>query len=279
MPGLEIGNENNLEELVMPKSENAEIISNRQVADKLWEMEILAPGVSSQSSPGQFVHLRVTEHNDPLLRRPLSLYDVDKANGIITLLFKVVGRGTQLLSECRAGDYLDLMGPLGRGFTMTEGQKTILVGGGVGIAPLLYLCRELISRSNQVTVLYGAGSAAELCGLERFASLGADLNIATNDGSYGTRGLVTDILKAHPLLAEAGYIYTCGPEVMMAKVAELARQNNVKGEVSLEEHMACGVGACLGCARKLKQKDTVFVKICKDGPVFSMDEIELAEVN
>ncbi len=259
----------------MPLSAKGLVISNQQVGRDLWEMEFLAPGMAAESKPGQFVHIRVGDDHDPLLRRPLSLYDVDQNLGSITLLYKIAGRGTNLLSKFEADQLLDVMGPLGRGFTLVEGRRVILVGGGVGIAPLLFLARELQVRQNEVTVLYGGSSSDEMCSLDRFVNLGAGIMAATLDGSAGFRGLVTDMMKKSIDPLSIDYFYTCGPEPMMAAVAEYAVQYGLAGEVSLEEYMACGVGACLGCARKLKASDNAYVKICKDGPVFPMDAVEL----
>ncbi len=259
----------------MPLSENGIVISNQQVGRDLWEMEFLAPGVAAESNPGQFVHIRVGDDHDPLLRRPLSLYDADRDRGGITLLYKIAGRGTQLLSKYAPGQFIDVMGPLGRGFNLVHGRRVMLVGGGVGIAPLLFLARELKARENEITVFYGSSSSDEMCSLDRFIKLGVDIKSATMDGSAGFKGLVTDMMKDSIDPQSMDYIYTCGPEPMMAEVAGYAGQHGIAGEVSLEEYMACGVGACLGCARKLKETDDAYVKICKDGPVFPMDTVQL----
>lgn len=253
----------------MPACSSGIVRSNKKVGPDLWEMEFTAPALAREAQPGQFVHIRVGENQDPLLRRPLSLYDVD--GDLITLLYKIVGRGTNILSRYSSEEPLDLMGPLGKGFSLVRDLRVLLVGGGVGIAPLLFLGRELIARNNQVTVLHGAGSGEEACSGPRFVSLGMDYRIATMDGSLGFKGLVTDLMEQDMDSKTIDYIYTCGPEPMMAKVAAFAGRNGLPGELSLEEYMACGVGACLGCARKLKTSDPYYVKICHDGPVFPLD--------
>jgi dihydroorotate dehydrogenase electron transfer subunit len=260
----------------MPTLESALVISNNQVSSHMFEMELAAPQIVPFCEPGQFVHLRVNSLNDPLLRRPLSLYDVDKKRGTITLLYKVVGKGTNSLAQLHADEYVDVMGPLGRPFSYPPaGQWAILVGGGVGIAPLLYLARRLKEENYPVRVLYGTQSSSELVALNRFRQLGVQTVAATMDGEADYQGLVTDLLYQQLSGQEVEYLYTCGPEPMMAEVAEYARQYGLNGEVSLEEHMACGVGACLGCARKLKDSDEGYVKVCKDGPVFGLYEVEL----
>lgn len=253
----------------MPACSLGIVRSNKKVGPDLWEMEFTAPALAREAQPGQFVHIRVGENQDPLLRRPLSLYDVD--GDLITLLYKVVGRGTNILSRYSSEEPLDIMGPLGKGFSLVKDQRVLLVGGGVGIAPLLFLGRELMGRNNQVTVLHGAGSGEETCSGPRFTSLGMEYRIATMDGSLGFKGLVTDLMENDMDPQSIDYIYTCGPEPMMAAVAAFAGRNGVPGELSLEEYMACGVGACLGCARKLKTSDPSYVKICHDGPVFPFD--------
>ena len=262
----------------MPCIERAQVISNSQVSSDLFEMELKAPQIVPLCKPGQFIHLRVSSQYDPLLRRPLSLYDVDRQQNTITLLYKVVGKGTEILSRTKSGEYLDIMGPLGRAFSWPQpGQSALLVGGGVGIAPLLFLTRELLEQGYKVKVLYGAQSSQDLAALNRFRRLGAEVWPATMDGQTGYPGLVTDLLKEQLSIQKTGdwFIYTCGPEPMMAQVAAYAHEYGLKGEVSLEENMACGVGACLGCARQLKSSDKSYVKVCKDGPVFALQEVEL----
>ncbi|KUG03832.1 dihydroorotate dehydrogenase electron transfer subunit [hydrocarbon metagenome] len=213
------------------------------------------------------------DDRDPLLRRPLSLYDVDSDTGQITLLYKIVGRGTRILSLYGSDQIIDVMGPLGQGFNLVEGRRIMMVGGGVGIAPLLFLGRELASRYNQVFVLHGAGNSDEICSQTRFNNIGVDYMAATMDGSTGFKGLVTDMMRIiDPLSID--HIYTCGPEPMMAEVAAYAARHGISGQLSLEEHLACGVGACLGCARKLKETDEAYVKICKDGPVFPLEVVK-----
>jgi len=262
----------------MPSLEKAQVISNNQVSTSLFEMVVKAPQIVPLCNPGQFIHIRVSSQNDPLLRRPLSLYDVDRQQNTITLLYKVVGRGTEILSRITAGEYLDIMGPLGRAFGYPQdGQTALLVGGGAGIAPLLFVARELLGKGYRTQVLYGTQSSDDLVAMDRFRRLGAEIWPAALDGKVGYSGLVTDLLREHLSRQEDKnvYIYTCGPEPMMAQVAAYASERGLEGQVSLEENMACGVGACLGCARRLKSSDQGYVKVCKDGPVFGLQEVEL----
>lgn len=256
----------------MPALEKGLVVAHQQVGDGLYEMKIMAPNITRDAQPGQFVHIRPGATYDPLLRRPLSLYDVDRRLGSITLLYKVVGRGTDLLTRVKAREYVDIMGALGHGFTLPDpGLAALLVGGGVGIAPLIYLARVLREKGNPVKAAYGVASRSDAAVYERkFAELGVEALTATMDGSLGYKGTVIGLLHDKIAAAQVDMIYTCGPEVMMTAVAAFAHQHGIEGEVSLEEYMACGVGACLGCARRLKPEDSEYVKVCKDGPVFAM---------
>lgn len=252
------------------------VIENRQVSRDMFEMELIVADMVELCNPGQFVNIKIGDGPAPLLRRPLSLFDVDKHRGSIAFLYKVLGHGTELLSRVRPKDYLDVMGPLGRGFTLTDiPGNALLVGGGVGIAPLIYLARELKESKFNVTVLHGVENIGQLVVLDKLRQMKIEFMPATMDGSAGFKGFVTDLLKEKIEPAEFDCIYTCGPELMMAAVAEYALKHRIWGQVSLEEHMACGVGACLGCARKLKDSDEHYVKVCKDGPVFNINEVEL----
>lgn len=259
----------------MPSMEKGLVVRHLQVGQDLFEMELITPRVVPECKPGQFVHVQVGQESFPILRRPLSLYDVDRHLGSVVFLYKVVGEGTRLLSKVRTKDSLNVMGPLGRGFTLPkEESNVLLVGGGVGIAPLVYLARVLVERRCQVRVLHGTQTREQLAAFLKLRQLGVQFMPATVDGSAGYKGLVTELLfkKIDPAWVDC--IYTCGPEPMMARTADYARQYGIVGQASLEEHMACGVGACLGCARKLKTDDYGYAKICKDGPVFDLDELD-----
>lgn len=258
---------------MMSGLEKGRVLDNRQVASDWYVMDVAAPATARQCQPGQFLHIRPADTHDPLLRRPLSIYDVLADSGIISLLYRVAGRGTSLLAKIPADDYIDIMGPLGKGFTLTTSpQKILLVGGGVGVAPLMYLAREAIERGSQVRLLFGASQEAQLESAQRFENIGVDVKVASVDGSRGYHGLVTDLLsQENP--SDYNQVYTCGPTPMMALVCQWANDNGVWGEVSLEEHMACGVGACLGCACQLDPLQPGYVKVCKDGPVFNMDSV------
>ncbi len=259
----------------MPEQSLFNIIQQQQVGDDLYLMKFLSPAIAGEAKPGQFVHIRAGGFQDPLLRRPISLFDADQAKGEITLFYRTVGRGTQFMASLAQGDQVDVMGPMGKGFTVRKHQKkTVLIGGGIGAAPLFYLARKLIDEGCQVEFWYGCNTAGQIGIRKEIESLPMVFRPCTMDGSLGQKGLVTELFKTI-LPDEIGAIYTCGPEIMMAAVGEFAGKHHIWTEVSLEEHMACGVGACLGCARKLKKGDPGMAKICKDGPVFNLNAVEL----
>lgn len=260
---------------MMSGLEMGRVLDNRQVACDWYVMDVSAPVTAPQCLPGQFLHIRPINTYDPLLRRPLSIYDVLSDRGIISLLYRVAGRGTGLLARAAADDCIDIMGPLGRGFTLpSANENIIMVGGGVGVAPLTYLARVSLERRCRVKLLMGAADAAQLAVTQRFEKLGVEIKTASLDGSMGYHGMVTDLLGEEGG-SDYSRIYTCGPAPMMAVVSDWAKRQGLWGELSLEEHMACGVGACLGCACQLNAFQPGYAKVCKDGPVFSIQAVEL----
>ena len=219
--------------------------------------------------PGQFAELRIDKTPTVMLRRPISVHSFDAVKNEIGFLVQIVGDGTKWLGSLKVGDKVNTLLPLGNGFTMpsTPGKKYLLVGGGVGSAPLYYLAEELKKGGHEFTILIGARSAKDLYLREAYEALGR-VEYTTEDGSLGEKGFVTN----HSLLAEKyDYIYTCGPKPMMMAVARYARENNIACEVSLENKMACGLGACLCCVEDTKEGHKC---VCTDGPVFSIDELK-----
>jgi dihydroorotate dehydrogenase electron transfer subunit len=261
----------------MPSVEKALVIRHREIVPYYYELEFIAPSIAQEVLPGQFVNIRVSNSLDPLLRRPFSIYNVDKKLGSITVFYKVVGRGTELLSLMPIQKRLDVMGPLGRPFSIPGNiNRAYLIGGGVGIAPLVYLARVLTDSDIKVKVLMGASTAGFICGRDMFDQLGVNYLISTDDGSEGLKGKVTDLFEQQLFLQDCDYIYACGPEPMLAKITRLALDNGIDGEISLEGRMACGVGACLGCSHPvLKDGNRSYAKICSDGPVFRIGEMLL----
>ena len=245
----------------MIKNFNVQILANDQVAEKIFRMTLDAPELAETSHAGQFVQVKISDAFT--LRRPLGI--ASTANGQVKIFYRVVGQGTQTLSTRQAGERLDVLGALGNGFTPRDG-KILLVGGGMGLAPLL-----CATETFSADVLLGGRNAGEVdfwCA--EFRPNVEEIFVTTDDGSVGVYGFVTDALPA--VLAKKNYsaVLTCGPEIMMRGVAKLAAEKNLPCEVSFEKRMACGLGACLSCSI-----DTVDgrKKVCKDGPVFDARKV------
>ncbi|MBN2266045.1 MAG: dihydroorotate dehydrogenase electron transfer subunit [Candidatus Aminicenantes bacterium] len=236
---------------------------------------IETPEIGRSARPGQFVMVKISEGTTPLLRRPLGVHDAD-GNGI-KIFFKVAGLGTGILSLKRPGDRLDLIGPLGRGFTVPAPaavRKAWLVGGGRGIAPLYFLARELARSGVRPVVLYGGRSLADIPLRGAFEEEGFELLASTDDGSHGFAGLVTELAARELARGRPDIIYACGPDPMMKALAGLAARHEVPAEFSLEAVMGCGVGACWGCVHRIRdQNGDGWVKICEEGPVFPRERI------
>lgn len=217
--------------------------------------------------PGQFVNVKVENSPDTLLRRPISVHNVDSEQKLLYLLIKTVGAGTRKLAELKKNEKLNILLPLGNSFTIPESGRCLLVGGGVGIAPMLHLSKELIQKGFDPVVLIGTRSKKDIVLQEEFKKY-AHVYYTTEDGSYGEQGYPTQhtILKEH-----FDHIFCCGPEPMMKSVARYAYTNNINCEVSLENMMACGIGACLCCVNDTKQGNRC---VCTEGPVFNINDLK-----
>jgi dihydroorotate dehydrogenase electron transfer subunit len=248
------------------------------ITGDVFRLSFLSREIAGKARPGQFVMIHPRKYSEPLLPRPFSIHRVQ--GNRVDLLIRVAGEGTRQLSGLAPGDVLEIKGPLGRGFNLDPLRVPILVAGGLGVAPLLFLADRLLkSKQGQPLVsprlLIGAGSKKELLGLREFRAMGLRVQAATEDGSVGHKGLVTDLLDrmtANSL--DRAVIYTCGPWGMMRAAASWAASKNVLCQVSLEAHMACGMGACLGCS-VARQNPTGprYAKVCQDGPVFEAGEV------
>jgi dihydroorotate dehydrogenase electron transfer subunit len=253
--------------------ENSVVQVIERLADTTYRLTLHAPQISAAAQPGQFVMIACGTSFDPLLRRPFSIHQAVAETGTLQLLFKVIGRGTKILSELRPGDLVSLLGPLGRGFHFTVDPPVGLIGGGMGIAPLLFLAKKIMQNATSTdscVVLLGARTAAEIWKLTpAFSELGCPVQTATDDGTLGHHGLISELLP--PYLARLKKVYVCGPHPMMAVIAGLCREAAVPCEASLEAHMACGLGACLGCT--IHGADSLYKHVCKHGPVFNAEEV------
>jgi dihydroorotate dehydrogenase electron transfer subunit len=247
-----------------------------QLGEHYFSLTLQHGGHMQPISPGQFVEVQIPGTSDVMLRRPISVHDVDAEQGLLTLLIQVVGKGTRRLAQLKEGDLLNLVYPLGHGFTtefnfqfstLNSQLSTLLVGGGAGIAPLLHLAKVLKAKGVDNTVLLGGRTADLIPVRDEFLPY-ATVGIATDDGSLGHKGLVVE----HPdFMKPYDIIYTCGPTPMMKAVARSAAQRGIRCEVSLENMMACGVGACLCCVTDTDQGHRC---VCKDGPVFDISSLK-----
>ncbi len=234
------------------------IDSNVCIAKNIFEI-VLFGDTSAITSPGQFVNLKI---KNLFLRRPISICSYE--NGNLTLVYKVVGEGTTILSQMKKGEESDALVGLGNGFdTAKSGKEPLLIGGGVGTPPMFGLCEKLISENKKVSVILGFNTKEEVFYEQRFKNLGAKVYITTADGSYGEKGFVTDVMKK----IDYDYFYTCGPEPMYRAINGVARTS---GQFSFEERMGCGFGACMGCSCKTLYGNK---RICRDGPVLEREEI------
>ena len=235
-----------------------EIKSNIKLTDSIYEM-VLIGDTSSITAPGQFINIKLDGF---YLRRPISICDYD--DNTITIIYKVVGEGTEVMSKLNMGERLDILCGLGNGFDTSKSMdKPVLIGGGVGVPPMYNLCKKLIAEDKKVTVILGFNNKDEIFYEDEFKKLGADVKVTTVDGSYGVKGFVTDALK----VTDYSYFYTCGPMPMFKAIESTAVTS---GQYSFEERMGCGFGACMGCSCKTKYGNK---RICKDGPVLVREEI------
>jgi dihydroorotate dehydrogenase electron transfer subunit len=273
----------------------ATIVENVQVARDTFRVRFECPKIAARIIPGQFIMLRLAGCDDPLLGRPLALYDtVLSAAGepiCLDVVYLVSGKFTRRLSTCLTGQSLEFWGPLGNGFAPQSCDHLIMVAGGIGQTPFQALAAEHLGRRSygqtvrtvrqpqRITLCYGARSAAYLAGVEDFRNLGIDVRLSTDDGTTGHHGFVTDLLRKVLDESAAGStkaIVCCGPERMMGAVAEIAKQYGVPCQVSLETPMACGIGICFTCVAKVRQPDGGwdYKRTCVEGPIFDAELIE-----
>lgn len=259
------------------------IIKQSEIAPGYFCLALDAPEVAEAAVPGQFLHVRCSNTLDPFLRRPLSIHAVDRGKGEVALLYRAAGRGTVLLSKKREGDSISILGPLGSGFSLPgSNERVFVVAGGIGVAPLYFLLQEMGRLNHQAAVFLGATTSKQLLCVREMKEMGHDVFSATVDGSEGFHGTVVELFetfllkyfKSGPLYLP-GRVYGCGPRGMLKKLCEILQQKGIPGEVSVEERMGCGVGACLSCACKIRDKKNGFRyrRTCVEGPVFPAGEV------
>jgi dihydroorotate dehydrogenase electron transfer subunit len=261
-----------------------EISNNEEIQENCFLMKVMLSALFDEPQPGQFVMIRISGLYEPLLARPISIYSFSRGKDscAIELLYSVVGKGTQILAGLISGSQVEIHGPLGHGFAIDDArQNVIFIAGGMGIAPLSllteHLCRDKYFSPEAMTFYLGAKTAKAIVGLDKLQKLCYNINVCTDDGTLGKKGLVTqvfqkDIKKYSP---ENTTAYACGPAEMLQSLAKILSGSKFPSQVSLEERMACGIGACLGCAVAVRDNKgaLTYQRVCADGPVFNLREI------
>ncbi len=254
---------------------NGEIVSNELLKNDYFKICFYVPEICRNARAGQFVHVLIEENSANILRRPFSIHDVSE-DGILTVVYKVVGCGTRRLSRLKPGFVCDIMGPLGNPYSVPEDDEVpVLVDGGYGVAATYLLAKNAVTKG---VLLLGARSEADVILAERYHEAGFDVRISTNDGSVGHKGFVTELLPEvmTQLKGRKFRIYACGPKPMLFALARIMQQQNIPGEVSLDHVMCCGVGACFACVVKVKSGNPdgwEYARACKDGPVFDAAKV------
>ena len=266
------------------------VLSNEGIAPGIFRMTVSIWEKAEKACPGQFIHIRCSSLNDPLLRRPLSIHELTPE--IVGILYRVVGKGTALLSRRKREEALDVIGPLGCGFrAKPAGGPVVIVAGGMGVAPLLFLAQSLMNtdrhmeakqappqnrraslplQQKDVSVLIGAKSGELILCEEEFRKLGCSAEVATDDGSCGQKGYVSSLFEESIEKRKPGQVFACGPNAMLREIATASARRAIECQVSFENQMGCGVGVCLGCVIRTKEGDGIsgYRRVCRDGPVF-----------
>jgi dihydroorotate dehydrogenase electron transfer subunit len=255
------------------------MLRRKKLQEKVFKLTLSSSLICNNAKPGNFVHIRVSQSGSPLLRRAFSIHKLERSKNGFEILFRVIGSGTKILSKALPGESLDVLGPIGNSFTLPKKQQQVmLVAGGMGIAPLWFLLNHLMRRvgKGKLTFFLGCKNKEELLYVENLKSMGINLVIATDDGSAGRKGLITEVffkeMKKRNHVHKRLAVYSCGPQMMLKRMSEISKKLNLCCQISLETHMACGMGACWGCVVKLK--DGNYKRVCVDGPVFDAREVD-----
>ncbi|NLY10549.1 MAG: dihydroorotate dehydrogenase electron transfer subunit [Firmicutes bacterium] len=243
------------------------VSENKEVAKGIWEMHLSGDFPFENVQPGQFIHILIGSGREHVLRRPISIAAIEAEKETLVIVFRVVGEGTDWLAKRVEGDVLDVLGPLGTGFPLTTKQKILIVGGGIGVPPLYELIKRLWQQGNEIYCLLGFRNSDDVFWVEKFKEYGT-VTTYTDDGSFGEKGLVTQRIAEDFLEKNWSNVYACGPVPMLKELKGIVANFSVEGYFSLEERMACGVGACYGCVCNNQ-------RVCVEGPVFPMREVVL----
>ena len=249
--------------------EEAKVIGQWVLNANTRQIDLIAPRIAAEAVPGQFVNVQVSNRTAPLLRRPLGVAGVDKKQGVVRLIYRIIGEATRILADVCSGDVISVVGPLGHGFDRSA-KHPLLVGGGTGLAPLLYLAESLVDEGIKPDVLMGGRTADDLFWKDIYVDLVERMGLTTDDGSLGTPGTVMAELPLMLRRLHYDCVYVCGPVPMMKAVSAAVLEKGIKCQVSLEKYMGCGLGACLSCSCQGVGRR---LKVCQDGPVFWAEEV------
>lgn len=259
----------------MPIQADCKIVGKEKLIDGIYKFSIKSKEISEIAKPGNFLEIKVANSLETFLRRPISIYNIDKENEVVEFIFQVKGKGTEILSERKIGEDLNVLGPLGNGtFSIKNYNKVAIIGGGIGTYPLYELAKTL--KENSKVNTYLGFRNKELVTLEdEFGNVSDKLIITTDDGSYKEKGFAIDFLKEDCKIEKPDIIFACGPLPMLRAVQKFGIENEIPTELSLEERMGCGIGACVGCAVLTKSKDgeEKYKYVCQHGPVFNAKEV------
>ena len=262
----------------MPKQLLAKLLKKEQLTKDIFKFSVQAKEIVDISKPGNFIEIRVSDQTEPFLRRPISIYNLEKEEEILEFIFQVKGKGTKILMQKKQGDLIDIIGPLGYGTFKTEGKKRIaIIGGGIGIFPLQQLAKQAKLSNIEIDTYLGFRNKEYVMLEDEFKKVSDNLIITTDDGTYGKNGFAINYLEENLKNSNYDAIYACGPLPMLRAVQKLSIKNNIEAQISLEEKMACGLGVCLGCAVKTSKssKDSpMYLHVCKAGPVFNAKDVE-----
>jgi len=256
----------------LKRQHHVSVISQTQISSDIFLLELKASELCQQCKPGQFIHIRVSDGIDPFLRRPFSIHQKDEIAGTISILYRSIGKGTKMMQSVSPEHYFNVLGPLGRPFDIKKNlSSSFIVAGGMGIAPVFFLIDALLEKKKSITLLWGARDKSEFFQLNELKNKGVQIHLATDNGSQGHHGLVTDLLRTETQNIKNSFQgFACGPWCMLKEIQYCVKEHASQWQVSMEEHMACGMGVCMGCAVSTVKG---YQMVCSDGPIFNLNEI------